>query len=75
MKVFIVSWTEYEKGWGSRPDGTSYHISEEKRDEYIKVREKDAANDKFHDIYPDGFSTVEDSDLYKKVLAAGGSLG
>ncbi len=23
-KLFSVAWTEYERGWGNRPDGTSF---------------------------------------------------
>lgn len=28
--VYQLVWTEYERGWGQRPDGTSYHASKEK---------------------------------------------
>lgn len=38
MKSFTaykIDWTEYERGWGSRPDGTTLHNSKEIADAYI----------------------------------------
>jgi hypothetical protein len=29
-------WTEYERGWGTRPDGCSLHLTEEDHKAYIK---------------------------------------
>ena len=34
--ILVQPWTESEKGWGSRPDGYSLHLSEEDRDKYLK---------------------------------------
>jgi len=33
--VAEVEWTEYERGWGQRPDGFSYHRSIAEANEYI----------------------------------------
>lgn len=33
--VYAVDWVEYERGWGSRPDGTSYHKSREDAEKYV----------------------------------------
>lgn len=33
--AFVVSWTEYERGWGCRPDGTSVHTDEAEADRFI----------------------------------------
>lgn len=27
LMLYAVSWTEFEKGWGSRPDGWTFHPS------------------------------------------------
>jgi len=35
MLVLIQRWTEYESGWGQRPDGISVHFNESQRQEYI----------------------------------------
>lgn len=74
MIVYIVSWSEYEKDWSSRPDGYSLHTSKEKRDAYIKIRENDAVNDKYHDIEVDDLFTIENDSVWKRVKAAGGNL-
>ena len=33
--VVVQEWLESERGWGTRPDGYSLHLSEEDRKEYI----------------------------------------
>jgi hypothetical protein len=35
--VYIIYWTEYESGWGQRPDGVSYHKSLDEAKEFGKV--------------------------------------
>jgi|CXWL01.1.fsa_nt_gi hypothetical protein len=32
----MYTWTEYERGWGQRPDGASLHVSEDVAKKYIK---------------------------------------
>lgn len=34
--VYKIEWTEYERGWGQRPDGTSYHKDLKSAEDYIK---------------------------------------
>lgn len=34
--LYRIQWTEYERGWGCRPDGETYHCSREDADKYIK---------------------------------------
>ena len=34
--VFLVTWTESERGWGTRPDGCTIHASKEDYDKYVK---------------------------------------
>ena len=34
--VYQVKWTEYERGWGQRPDGETYYPTKEAADKAIK---------------------------------------
>lgn len=34
--LFAMSWTEYERGWGQRPDGYTFHASVEEFDRFLK---------------------------------------
>lgn len=34
--VYCVNWTEYERGWGQRPDGHTLHASKAIADDYLK---------------------------------------
>ena len=36
LAVYRVDWTEYESGWGHRPDGSTLHASKELANKYIK---------------------------------------
>jgi len=36
-RVVIVDWTEYERGWGCRPDGVSVHLSVEDARAYAEA--------------------------------------
>jgi hypothetical protein len=33
--VYLVSWTESERGWGQRPDGYTLHATREEADRFI----------------------------------------
>lgn len=35
-EVIAMTWTEYERGWGPRPDGASLHSSQEDMNSFIK---------------------------------------
>ena len=76
MKVAILEkWTEYERGWGSRPDGTSLHLTDKNyklfvEDYLVKERQRNSSGK-----VPDEYTTfdsnptiVQISDkLYKKL--------
>lgn len=33
---YKIAWTEYERGWGCRPDGNSFHKTKDDAEAYIK---------------------------------------
>jgi hypothetical protein len=35
-RVVVQKWEESEKGWGTRPDGYSLHLSEKDRADYVR---------------------------------------
>ena len=35
--VVCQEWIESERGWGCRPDGATFHLTVEDKDEFIKV--------------------------------------
>ena len=35
--AYLVTWTEYERGWGCRPDGASLHLTQKNAKEYISA--------------------------------------
>jgi hypothetical protein len=47
--VYAVNWTEYERGWGQRPDGHTLHLTKEDAKQYIddywKRQPKDVPDD------------------------------
>ncbi len=50
-----VRWTEYERGWGQRPDGVSYHKSKEDAEKYVNDYDKKYNNEaSAPDIYTKG---------------------
>lgn len=50
--VYKIDWTEYERGWGQRPDGTTYHLTLEEAKKYI-----DDYWSKMPDNVPDEYSS------------------
>jgi hypothetical protein len=34
--IWMFTWTEYERGWGQRPDGCSIHASESDAKEFLE---------------------------------------
>jgi hypothetical protein len=51
--IYAVDWTEYERGWGQRPDGKTYHKTKELADIYCTEYEKKYNNEK---TVPDCYS-------------------
>jgi hypothetical protein len=57
--VYYVSWTEYERGWGCRPDGYSFHATLHEANEFVKKQ----LNDLPKDSVPDCYSLPSDPEL------------
>ena len=70
-KVFVVEWEEYEKGWGTRPDGYSVHTSPAKRDAY-KV--KYSAGSGIHTSMPIREFEKNDPKMYATAKSKGGTV-
>ncbi len=65
--VYAVEWTEYERGWGSRPDGVSLHKSKEAAEKYVSDYDKKYNNESSApDEYTKG-GTPELVEVSKKV--------
>ncbi len=76
LAAYKIEWTEYERGWGSRPDGTSYHLSKEDALKCIEEhweREKAMNGDETPDEYssPSDPILVEVTPEIKKKLKKG----
>ena len=55
--VYEVRWTEYERGWGQRPDGVSYHKTRESAEKYVSDYDKKHNNENsVPDCYTKGSS-------------------
>lgn len=61
--AFIVATTEYERGWGSKPDGIICFASEKHADEFIAEEHANRT-----DTVPDCYNTYEKIG-YKEVLS------
>jgi len=71
--VYEIQWTEYERGWGQRPDGKSYHVDKQTADKFIADYNETQPKDHVPDEYsqPGIPKLVEVSDeLFKKVKKA-----
>lgn len=53
--VYKIDWEESERGWGSRPDGTSLHKSKEEVDSFINHHWERYSNI-YGDTVPDEYS-------------------
>lgn len=51
VSAYYFSWTEYERGWGQRPDGVSLHASCESAEAYLKEFNSKKRNDGVPDEY------------------------
>ena len=45
--VYAVEYTEYERGWGQRPDGVCIYISKEKAFEHKKTQQSYGSSECF----------------------------
>ena len=66
-------WTEYERGWGSRPDGCSLHLGEGDRKQFCKkywgVMPKNAP-DEYSAENGKPFVAVVNTELYGRLVAS-----
>lgn len=71
LTAVFVSWTEYERGWGCRPDGCSVHVSMEEWKHYYEEYKKRLPKD-----VPDEYSapgkpqliTITDQEIVSDLL-------
>ncbi len=56
-KVFPLAITEYERGWGSRPDGHLFFLSEEDRVWFLMYDREE--KDRTGDVVPDWYLLYE----------------
>lgn len=59
-KCWGIEWTEYERGWGCRPDGFSFHTCKEAGDEYVE-----RTYDNYPKEVPDVYSRADEPKLYE----------
>lgn len=69
--LYKIEWTEYERGWGQRPDGETFHLSLDEANQYIKDYWK-----RMPDAVPDIYSrpgtpklTEVDKNFYEEFIA------
>ena len=62
--VVVQKWEESERGWGTRPDGYSLHLTEEDRKKYIEEYTKGRDPHDVPDEYdrPDGTPYIAEVD-------------
>lgn len=74
--VVAVNWTEYERGWGSRPDGHTFHLTFEDAEKYIAAywdRQPLAVNGMAPDDYSapgEPFAKKVDGATFEKLVNA-----
>lgn len=86
MKAIRITWTEYERGWGQRPDGVSLHQSREHAAAFIEriwnipVRENNSKG-----IVPDEYSRPDcdaadakevdvTDEVWQRIVTNGGTI-
>ena len=76
--VIAQDWTEYERGWGSRPDGCTLHLSQVDRKMYISAywaRMPDSAPDEYSKETGAPYLVVVTDELYRRLVAGMGKFG
>lgn len=73
--AYLVTWTEFERGWGQRPDGYSMHPTKEAWDAFFKAyKAKMPANAPDEYSNPSDPVAVEIDDVLAEKLTQEGSL-
>jgi hypothetical protein len=75
--LIVQKWTESERGWGTRPDGYSLHLSEVHLKRYVEeywARMPNSVPDEYS--YPDGtpYTFEADAETYEKVKASSNGI-
>lgn len=74
MKVIVQKWEESERGWGTRPDGYSLHLTMADRDAYVKdiYAKRDPYNvpDEYERVDGTPYEAKVDRKTYDKVAAS-----
>lgn len=71
-------WTEYELGWGSRPDGCSLHLGEADHKKFCEAYWKKMpanAPDEYSTENGKPFLAVVNTELYGRLVASNGRQG
>lgn len=73
-KMVIIEWTEYERGWGCRPDGCSIHADAQSAQSYVNAeyakRDRNYVPDEYSNPTDVNFMFVNDPALIEKVKVA-----
>ncbi len=77
--VYVETWTEYERGWGSRPDGFTLHIDRGSHHRFVSRYNQEHNNSA---EVPDEYSQADGNvrlvkvseKLYQKVLSSGNGM-
>lgn len=68
--VHVMTWTEYERGWGCRSDGASLHLTKEDMDQFIKeywATQSEEVPNEYSKEDGNPFELQVSEDLYNKV--------
>lgn len=75
--VYAIDWTEFERGWGQRPDGTTLYKNKSEAESHLK---EDAESKKGTDV-PECYSSPGKpylkevvKELYEKVMSSKGYI-
>ena len=72
-KIFVVDWYEFEKNWGSRPNGYSLHTTKEICNHYMHERVMNFSD--YHSDDPtEPYHIAVSKALYDSIEANGGTL-
>jgi len=69
----LDTWTESERGWGSRPDGATLHLTMEDYGEYVEEywgRMPKGVPDEYSRPDASPRNVVIEEDLYQKIVAS-----
>jgi hypothetical protein len=63
--VYAVEWTEYERGWGQRPDGISYHRTKEDALTFTKQYESVSKTPHYYSLGEEPMLIGVDEETYR----------